>query len=73
MIPDSKIAESQRQAETKTKYVIQCGIAAHFRKSMLKDFKDQPFTFKFDKSAKVKFKNNMMYMYNFGLLYTNKL
>ena len=51
MIPDSKIAGSYRQAETKTKYVIQCGIAPHFRKSVLKDFKDQPFTFKFDKSA----------------------
>ena len=36
MFPDSKIAESYRQAETKTKYVLQFGIVPY----MLKDFKD---------------------------------
>ena len=40
MFPDSKIAESYRQAETKTKYVLQFGIVPYFRKNMLKDFKD---------------------------------
>ena len=50
MFPNSKIAESYRQAGTKTIYVLQFGIVPYFRKSMLKDFKDQPFTFKFDES-----------------------
>ena len=42
-------SKSYRQADTKTKYVLQFGIVSYFRKSLLKDFKDQPFTFKFDK------------------------
>lgn len=51
MFPDSKIAESYAQGETKTKYVIEFGIAPYFKKNMLKDFVNQPFTFKFDETT----------------------
>ena len=51
MFPNSKTAEKYIQAETKTKYVLQFGTVAYFRKSILKDFKDQSFTFNFDEST----------------------
>ena len=51
MFPDSKIAEAYKQGETKTKYVIQFGIDPYFRKRMLNDFMNEPFTFKFDEST----------------------
>ena len=51
MFPNSKTAEKYIQAETKTKYVLQFGTVAYFRKSILKDFKDQSFTFNFDGST----------------------
>ena len=49
--PDSKIANSYHQGETKTKYVIQFGIAPYVRKKMIDDFQGQPFTFKFDETT----------------------
>ena len=49
--PDSKIAASYQQGETKTKYVIQFGIAPYVRKQMIDDFQAQPFTFKFDETT----------------------
>ena len=51
LFPDSKIAESYKQGETKIKYLIEYGIAPYFRKNMLNDFRSQPFTFKFDEST----------------------
>ena len=51
MFPDSAIAKSYQQAESKTKYVIQFGIAPHIRKLMIEDFNGQPFTFKFDETT----------------------
>ena len=71
MFSDLKIAESYRQVEAKTKYVLQSGVVPYFNKSLLKDFKDQPFTFKSDESTASQI--NMMHMYNFGPLYPDKL
>ena len=51
MFTGSKIAQSYQQGETKTKYVIQFGIALHLRKQMIEDFNYQPFTFKFDETT----------------------
>ena len=42
MFPDSKIAQSYRQGETKIKYVIQFGIALFVKEQMIRDFKLQP-------------------------------
>ena len=46
IFPDSKIAESYKLSETKTKYVLQFRIAPYFWKDAIQDFKNQPFTFK---------------------------
>ena len=51
MFPDSKIAEAYQQGETKIKYVIQFGIAPYIKNELLNDFKNQPFTFKFDETT----------------------
>ena len=51
MFPDSKIAQSYRQGEMKVKYVIQFGIAPFVKEQMIRDFKLQPFTFKFDETT----------------------
>ena len=39
------------RAETKAKCVLQFDIVPYFRKNMLKDFKDQPLTFKFNNKS----------------------
>ena len=54
MLTDTKIAQSFRQAETKAKYVLQCGIVSYLRKNMLKDFKDQPFNLNLENQQRVK-------------------
>lgn len=51
MFPGNDIANAYEQGETKTKCMIQFGIAPHFRKEMLNDFKNKPFTFKFDETT----------------------
>ena len=51
MYPDSKIAESYQQQETKVKYVLQFGIAPYIKKKLLEEVKDQAFCFKFDEST----------------------
>ena len=51
MFPDSKIAEAYQQGETKIKYVIQFGIAPYIKNELLNNFKNQPFTFKFDETT----------------------
>ena len=48
MFPDSKIAASFSQEETKVKYNIQYGIAPYITESFIKDLCNCPFTFKFD-------------------------
>lgn len=48
---DSKIAESYKLSKTKTKYVLQFRIAPYFWKDAMQDFKNQPFTFKCDKTT----------------------
>ena len=52
MFPDSQIAKSFHQAETKTKYIIQFGVAPYIRKQVIEDFTGHPFTFKFDETAR---------------------
>ena len=51
MFPDSQIAKSFHQAETKTKYMIQFEVAPYVRKQVIEDFTGQPFTFKFDETT----------------------
>ena len=51
MFPDSKIGQSYRQSETKIKYVIQFGMVPFVKEQMIRDFKLQPFTFKFDETT----------------------
>ena len=66
MFPDSKIAAHCKQAGTKTKYVLQFSVALSFKKKILKDFKDQLFTFKFDETTSSQVKNSMMDMSSLG-------
>ena len=51
MFPNSKIAESYQQQETKLKYFLQFGIVPYIRKKLLMEVKDQAFCFKFDEST----------------------
>ena len=49
--PDSKIARYYRQGETKIKYIMQFGIAPFVKEQMIRDFKFQSYTFKFDETT----------------------
>ena len=51
MFPNSKIAESYQQQETKLKYLLQFGIVPYIRKKLLMEVKDQAFFFFFDEST----------------------
>ena len=51
MFSDSKIAQSYKQGEAKIKYVIQFGIAPFVKEQMIRDFRLQPSSFKFDKTT----------------------
>ena len=51
MFPNSKIAESYQQQETKLKYLLQFGIVPYIRKKLLMEVKDQALCFKFDEST----------------------
>ena len=51
MFPDSKIAASYKQNETKMKYTIQYGIAPYFREQLNDDVRKKAFTFKFDETT----------------------
>ena len=51
MFPDSNIAKNYKMGETKTKYVIQYGIAPHFQKLLQEEYKQTPNTFKFDETT----------------------
>ena len=49
--PDSAIAKSFKQNETKMKYSIQYGIAPYFKNLLQEDLKGVPFCFEFDEST----------------------
>ena len=51
MFPDSEIAKKYSQEETKTKYVVQFGIAPYVKSEIVKDFAGSPFSFKFDETT----------------------
>ena len=51
MFPDSNIARSYKQGETKVKYVLQFGIAPYIRNSLIEEVKGQAFCFKFDETT----------------------
>ena len=51
MFPDSEIAKSYSQGETKVKYVIQFGIAPYIKQLILDDIKGKPFFFLFDENT----------------------
>ena len=50
MFPDSEIAKSYSQGETKVKYVIQFGIVPYIKQLILGDIKGKPFSFLFDET-----------------------
>ena len=56
MFPDTQIAKGFHQAETKTKYMIQFGVAPYVRKQVIEDFTGHHFTLKFDQTATFKIK-----------------
>ena len=56
MFPDPMIAESYTQGEPMFKHAIEYDISPYFRASMLHDFLNQPFTFKYDESTKSQIK-----------------
>ena len=65
MFPDSKIAKSYSQGETKVKYVIQFGIALYIKELILDHIKGKPFSLLLDKTTtqqvKKQFDANLQY------------
>lgn len=51
MFPDSAIAKSYEQADSKVKYVVQYGITPYVFKLIIADIKGQPFRFHFDETT----------------------
>ena len=51
MFPDSNIAKSYAQSETKMKYMIQFGLAPYLKEKLIYDVNNTPFTFKFDETT----------------------
>jgi len=68
MFPDSKIAEKYSQNETKMKYVLQFGLSPYFQDLLKSDLKGKPFSFKFDETTTSQTENNMMVMFNIGVI-----
>ena len=66
MFPDSAIAKSYKQGETRVKYCLQYGIAPHLKDLIVKDLANSPFTFKFDETTTSQAKSNMMYICSSG-------
>lgn len=56
MFPDSKIAASYKNSETKSKYMLEFGIAKYIFEEVKNDLKNTPFTFKFDETTTVQIK-----------------
>ena len=65
MFPDSKIAKSYSQGETKVKYVIQFGIALYIKELILDHIKGKPFSLLLDNTTtqqvKKQFDANLQY------------
>lgn len=51
MFPDSQIAAKYSQEETKSKYVIQFGLAPYVKEELINEVKKTPYSFKFDEST----------------------
>ena len=64
MFPDSEIAKSHSQGETKVKYIIQFGIAPYIKQLILDDIKGKPFSFLFDETTTQQVKSSFMLIYN---------
>ena len=64
MFPDSKIAQSYNQHETKTKYNIQFVKAPYPKEILIKDVNGQPLVLNLKKQRPAKLKNSMMLMFN---------
>ena len=71
MFPDSEIAKSHSQGETKVKYIIQFGIAPYIKQLILDDIKGKPFSFLFDETTTQQVKSSLMLIYNTGHLKIN--
>ena len=57
MFPDSKIAQSYRQGETKVRYNMQYCIAPHVKQVLIYNVNNTPVFFKFDESTTSQVKN----------------
>ena len=51
MFPDSQIAAKYSQEETKSKYVVQFGLARFVKDQLITDIQKTPYSFKFDETA----------------------
>ena len=51
MFPDSQIAAKYSQAETKSKYVVQLGLAQFVKDELITDVQKTPYFFKFNKTT----------------------
>lgn len=67
MFPDSEIAQSYEQANTKIKYIIQYGIAPYADEFLSKDFGNKPFAFIFYETTTSQIQKQVI-MYDFGHL-----
>ena len=66
MFPDSNIAKSYSQAETKTKYIIQYGIYPYVKDELIKDVNGCPITFRFDETTTSQIKKQYGYLSYFS-------
>ena len=51
MFPDSQIAVKYSQEETKSKYVVQFGLAPFVKDELITDVQKTPYSFKFDETT----------------------
>ena len=51
MFPDSQIAKSYEQGDTKVQYIIKYALADHIKQGLIKDVAQTPFSFLFDETT----------------------
>ena len=51
MFPDRLLLNGQQQSDPKIQYVIKYGIADHFKKQLIYDVKNTPYSFLFDETT----------------------
>lgn len=68
MFPDCNIAKMYTQADSKLAYVIKFGLAPYFKKELIYDVRNTPFSFLFDETTKSQAKKQ----YDAYVLYWSK-